>query len=82
MFDQPQVSYWLGRAFWGRGFATVALAAFLRIVTLRPLYARAVKDNLGSIRVVEKNGCVIGGDARGFAKGRGAEGEEVILRHD
>ena len=82
MFDQPQVSYWLSRDFWGRGIATAALAAFLKIITLRPLYARAVKDNRGSIRVLEKNGFVIVGEDRGFANGRGAEVEEVILRLD
>ncbi len=80
MFDQPQVSYWLGRAFWGRGIATAGLAAFLKIVTLRPLYARAAKDNLGSIRVLEKNGFVVVGEDRGYANGRGEEVEEAILR--
>ena len=82
MFDQPQVSYWLGREFWGRGIATAALAAFLKVVTLRPLYARAVKDNRGSIRVLEKNGFVSVGEDKGYANGRGAEVEEVILRLD
>jgi RimJ/RimL family protein N-acetyltransferase len=80
MFDQPQVSYWLGREYWGRGIATAALAAFLKVVTLRPLYARAVKDNRASIRVLEKNGFVIVGEDTGYANGRGAEVEEVILR--
>src|SRR5690348_10824039 len=28
-FGQPEVTYWLGREFWGRGIATRALAAFL-----------------------------------------------------
>ena len=82
MFGQPSIAYWLSREFWGRGIATAALAAFLKVVTLRPLYARAVKDNRGSIRVLEKNGFAIVGEDRGFANGRGAEVEEVILRLD
>lgn len=54
-----QVGYWLGRAFWGRGIATRALALFLAEVhTARPLYAYVVKHNVGSIRVLQKNGFV------------------------
>lgn len=32
----PEVTYWLGRDFWGRGIATAALAAFLKEQTTRP----------------------------------------------
>lgn len=54
----PLVGYWLGRSYWGHGIATRALATFLREVRTRPLYARVAKQNLGSIRVVEKCGFV------------------------
>jgi RimJ/RimL family protein N-acetyltransferase len=40
---RPEVSYWLGKSYWGRGIATTALVAFLRHVRTRPLYARAAK---------------------------------------
>lgn len=53
-----QVGYWLGHAFWGRGIATRALAQFLEIETERPLHAFVAKHNIGSIRVLEKNGFV------------------------
>lgn len=54
-----QVGYWLGRSFWGRGIATRALALFLAEAdTTRPLHAYVVKHNVGSIRVLEKNGFV------------------------
>lgn len=79
MFDEPSVSYWLGKAYWGKGIATQALKLFLEIVTTRPLYARAVKDNIGSIRVLQKCGFVITGEDKGYAHGRGAEVEEYIL---
>ena len=50
---RPEVSYWLGRAFWGRGIATRALTAFLADANrTRPIYARAAKDNIGSLRVL------------------------------
>lgn len=78
-FGEPSVSYWLGRAYWGRGIATGALAAFLRHVRTRPLYARAAKDNIASIRVLEKCGFTICGEDKGFANARGEEIGEFIL---
>jgi RimJ/RimL family protein N-acetyltransferase len=51
-----EVGYWLDRAFWGRGVATEALSAFLRLEQTRPLYAGAAKHNAASIRVLQKCG--------------------------
>jgi GNAT superfamily N-acetyltransferase len=76
---KPEVSYWLGREFWGKGIATTALRLFLSVVAVRPLYARAARDNAASIRVLEKCGFTIAGSARGFANARGAEVEEMVL---
>jgi RimJ/RimL family protein N-acetyltransferase len=45
----------------------------------RPLYARAAKDNIASLRVLEKCGFTIAGYERGFANARGEEVEEVVL---
>ena len=50
------VGYGVGRKFWGKGVATAALAAFLQIVTERPLHAHVAGHNVASIRVLEKNG--------------------------
>ena len=77
---EPEVSYWLGRAFWGRGIATAALARFLAEVNAqRPIFARVAKDNRGSRRVLEKCGFVVIGEDKGFANARNAEIEELIL---
>ena len=78
-FGHPEVTYWIEKSHWGKGIATAALEIFLRIVTLRPLYARAVKDNIGSLRVLEKCGFVITGEDKGFANARQQEVEEYIL---
>jgi RimJ/RimL family protein N-acetyltransferase len=76
-----EVSYWIGKQYWGKGIATRALAAYLeQVVTLRPLYARAAKDNTASLRVLEKCGFTIVGEDKGFANARGAEIEELALR--
>jgi RimJ/RimL family protein N-acetyltransferase len=80
--DGPEVSYWLGREFWGRGLATAALRLFLAEIETRPLYGRAAKDNVASIRVLEKCGFALECEARGYAPARGEEIAEVVLRLD
>jgi RimJ/RimL family protein N-acetyltransferase len=50
------VGYWIGRAFWGRGLATEALAELVDVVDARPLLAEVVTTNVASIRVLEKCG--------------------------
>jgi RimJ/RimL family protein N-acetyltransferase len=75
-----EVSYWIGKRYWGKGLATEALSRFLDHVKTRPLYARAAKDNIASIRVLEKCGFEIAGEDKGFSNARGEEVEEFILR--
>jgi RimJ/RimL family protein N-acetyltransferase len=53
-----QVGYWIDRAYWGRGVATAALSAFLKIEERRPLYAGVARHNVGSLRVLQKCGFV------------------------
>ncbi|TDD60397.1 N-acetyltransferase [Kribbella antibiotica] len=80
MEGDTEVTYWVGRAFWGQGIAGQALALLLQIVPTRPIHARAASDNAGSLRVLEKAGFVITGTDTGYANARGAEIEETILR--
>ncbi|WP_158841682.1 GNAT family N-acetyltransferase [Saccharothrix deserti] len=81
-FGEPEVSFWIDPAHWGEGLATAALELFLQAEPLRPLYARAVVDNLGALRVLEKCGFVAVGEDVGFAEGRGEDVEEFIFRLD
>ncbi len=78
-FGKPEVTYWIGKEYWGLGLATKALRRFLRDVTARPIYGRAAKDNVASIRVLEKCGFRMAGQGEGFANARGKVVEEVIL---
>jgi RimJ/RimL family protein N-acetyltransferase len=78
----PEVSYWLGRPFWGRGIATRALRLFLSEVAIRPLFGRAAADNAGSIRVLEHCGFVRSGEDHGWSDALGRTVPEVILRLD
>jgi RimJ/RimL family protein N-acetyltransferase len=77
--EEREVTYWLGRQYWGKGLASWALAQFIELCG-RPLYARAAKDNLGSIRVLEKCGFIRIGEETSFANARRREIEEVIYR--
>lgn len=79
MFGERAVGYWIGRQYWGKGIATRALAAFLDRVKVRPLFARVAKDNVASLRVLQKCGFTITGEDKGFANARGNEIEEYIL---
>lgn len=79
-FGEREITYWLGREYWGKGIATRALSMFLADEPIRPLYARVAKDNLASLRVLQKCGFVITGEDRGFANARNAEIEEFILQ--
>jgi RimJ/RimL family protein N-acetyltransferase len=76
----PEVTYWVGRPYWGKGIATAALQALLAQVATRPIYARAAKDNHASLRVLEKCGFTIIGEDKGFANARGQEIEEWLLQ--
>jgi RimJ/RimL family protein N-acetyltransferase len=79
-FRRPEVTYWIGKEYWGKGIATKALSKFLGgELKDRPIYARSAKDNIASIRVLEKCGFKIVSYGRGFANARGKEIEEVIL---
>jgi RimJ/RimL family protein N-acetyltransferase len=77
-----EVTYWIDRAAWGRGIASRALALFLDLIGVRPLYARAASDNAGSLRVLRNAGFKIVGTETSFAPGRNIEIDETILRLD
>jgi RimJ/RimL family protein N-acetyltransferase len=78
--DHTEVTYWIDRAVWGQGVASEALALFLDSVAVRPLYARAASDNVGSLRVLRKAGFTVIGTEISYASARRTEIEECLLR--
>ncbi|WP_396019910.1 GNAT family N-acetyltransferase [Bacillus sp. SD088] len=78
-FGEPEISYWIGKEHWGKGIATNALREFLKQIRVRPLYARAAKDNVGSLKVLKRCGFTITGEDSGYANARGKEVEEFVL---
>ena len=67
-----ELGYWIGREHWGRGVATAAVGLVLEVEPVRPLHAHVAAHNLGSLRVLERNG---------FTEvTRGPDGVELVLR--
>lgn len=73
------VGYWIGRDYWGKGVATRALGLLLEQVPIRPLYARAARSNLASIRVLQRCGFAITGYELSPATDRFPACEEAML---
>ncbi|WP_396594082.1 GNAT family N-acetyltransferase [Brevundimonas sp. R86498] len=72
----PEAGYWIGRPYWGRGFATEALEGALlwtgRRWRKRALVSGHFADNPASGRVLEKAGFLYTGEVRKqFSKARG-----------
>lgn len=75
-----EVTYWIGREHWGRGIASAALGALIAEVPDRPLIGAAAADNLGSLRVLEKNGFRRISEERAHANARGEPIPEIVMR--
>lgn len=73
------VGYWIGKDHWGQGVASAALLQFLQLERRRPLRAHVERNNLGSIRVLEKGGFAVCGEEKAFNEALGREIEELIL---
>lgn len=77
--ETPEISYWIDKASWGQGITTDAVGLFLEEFTDRPIRARAVVDNVNSIRILERYGFKHIGEVQGFANARGAVVKELVL---
>lgn len=74
----PEVGYWIGRPFWGRGYATEALEGARvwasKTWKRRALVAGHFDDNPASGRVLEKADFLYTGEVRkGFSRARGKD---------
>jgi len=76
--EQREIGYWIARSLWGQGITTRALTAFLVLERTRPLEARTAKQNLASLRVLEKCGFVRKGEDV-FTNRAGESFEEHVL---
>lgn len=80
----PEAGYWIGREFWGRGFATEALEGAMawtrRHWKRRALMAGHFADNPASGRVLEKAGFLYTGEVRRpFSAARGQRADKRMM---
>lgn len=80
LFGEREIFYWIGKEFWGKGVATSALNRFIKAVKTRPLHARTAKDNLRSVRVLEKCGFKFIGEDLTFSSIRNEDLTESIFK--
>lgn len=64
---EQRIGYWIGREFWGRGIASAAVTELLKLVKIRPLFAEVAIHNVGSKRVLEKNGFELLEEGKGIS---------------
>ncbi|WP_372368987.1 GNAT family N-acetyltransferase [Candidatus Uabimicrobium sp. HlEnr_7] len=80
MSYKSEISYWIGKEFWGKGLATKAVVYFLtNVEKKRPIYARVAEDNLGSRRVLTKCNFEVVGEEKGFSSTRVCELSELVF---
>jgi RimJ/RimL family protein N-acetyltransferase len=81
--DQIELGYWIGRPFWGQGYATEAARALLSLAGAlghKRLVASHFTDNPASGRVLRKLGfCPTGVVRNRFSLGRGEEAPAQLL---
>lgn len=80
----PETGYWIGRPYWGRGFATEALQGAMawasRRWKRRALFAGHFADNPASGRVLEKAGFLYTGETRrAFSRARRGMAETRMM---
>lgn len=58
--DGPELGYWVGKQYWGNGYATRATQQLVRFgfehLRLKRIHAHAIESNNASRRVLEKSG--------------------------
>nr|WP_300345464.1 GNAT family N-acetyltransferase [Nesterenkonia sp.] len=80
--DMHEVMFWTDKQFWGQGITTTAMDQFLSEFTQRPLQARVVVDNGGSLKILESRGFREVGEEQVFSNARAEVVTEKILQLD
>ncbi len=75
-----QLTFWVGIEHCGKGYASQAVAEFLKLDLTRPMEGRCAFDNLASAKVLTKNGFEQSGTDRYYANARGEEITEFIFQ--
>jgi RimJ/RimL family protein N-acetyltransferase len=76
---KDMIGYWIAKEHWGKGVARRGLALLLEQIQIRPLHAHVARNNVASIRVLERCGFAIVGYQKSPATDRFLECEEAVL---
>lgn len=74
------MTHWIDPTRWGRGIASAAVKVFVGTETRRPLFARVAAHNVGSAKVLTRNGFVKVGEETSWAEGVANDVLEFIYR--
>lgn len=81
--EAAEIGWWFGPPYWGRGFATEAVAAMVALAFADPavqrLTAGAFAGNAASLRVQQKLGFVRTGESRRMNLARGGPADHVDM---
>ena len=79
-----EIGYWFGRPYWGQGYASEAVRAFVaEAQSLGPLEAGHFVDNPASGRVLQRAGFSYTGETQEmFSLGRGKRVHSLRMRHE
>jgi 8-oxo-dGTP diphosphatase len=84
--DQAEIGYWIGRTFWGNGFATEAVRRVLRHgfgpLGMKQIEASIFPENAASARVLDKTGFTRAGLSAVPAPARGGDREAIVYTVD
>ena len=81
---KPELGYCLSKKFWNQGLMTEACLAFIGILFnmgFDEMTIRAVKENIGSNRVIEKCGFVFVNETKEIVSKNGQNNDETILNY-
>ncbi|NVK35999.1 MAG: GNAT family N-acetyltransferase [Rhodobacteraceae bacterium] len=85
---EPEIGYWLGKAFWGNGFMSEAVAAALdwlfNTTQHDRVSAEAMMENPASLNVMKKLGFEVVGESSCASRARGeaVRATKVVLSRD
>lgn len=75
-----EITFWIEKRFWGQGITTEAVEKFLTEFPERPVTARVVVDNLGTLKILESLGFSEVGEESSFSNVRAKVVQEKILQ--
>ncbi|GAA3280115.1 GNAT family N-acetyltransferase [Nesterenkonia halobia] len=80
--DSREIMFWTDKRFWGRGLTRSAVTRFLEDFPERPVSARVVVDNGGTLSILQALGFREIGRESSFSNVRAEVVEEILLQLD